>query len=217
MSFLYVGQVVTKRFVFSGTVTGTPTAQVYVDGVATGSAVNGTGSNATWVFAVTIPTANVGDWVSVVASGTVSTVTQYGTLAEGAIVEIYQLDGGAITQDTPVTTSGSLAGPIVASDDYLDTDERAFIWYVDPYDASTTNWTCSFGGQDEYGNDWLVNGTITATTVSGADKWKLTFELATTDTAPLLGKLKYTVALESPTNDRITVQRGSGNAVASYT
>lgn len=217
MSFLYVGQLVTKRVVFSGTVTGTPTAQVYVDGVATGSAVNGTGSSATWVFAVTIPTANVGDWVSVVASGTVSTVTQYVTIAEGAIVEIYQLDGGAVTQNTPVTISGSLSGPIVASDDYLDTDERAFIWYVDPYDVATTNWSCSFGGQDESGNDWLVEGTITETTVEGEDKWKLTFEMDTTDTAPLLGKLKYTVLLESPTNDRITVQRGSGNAVASYT
>lgn len=217
MSFLYVGQVVTKRVVFSGSATGTPTAQVYLDGVATGSAVNGTGSGSAWVFAVTVPTADIGDYISIVASATVSGVSQQVEIAEGAIVETYALDGGTLIQQTPVTLSGTLSGPIVRGDVYSATESRSFIWYSDPLDASITNWTCEFGGTDENGNEWLVTGTITEVTVEGEDQWKLEHELDATDTGSLLGKLKWTVCCNSPTSEQITVRRGSGNAVPAYT
>lgn len=94
MSFLYSTQIVTKRIVFSGTVTGTPTAQLYVNGVASGSPVNGSGSGTTWVFAVTIPSATVGDYIVIEASGVISGVTQYVEIVSGSIVEIEEPASG---------------------------------------------------------------------------------------------------------------------------
>lgn len=217
MSFIYVGQVVTKRVVFSGSATGTPTAQVYVDGVATGSAVNGSGSGTTWVFAVTVPSADIGDYVTIVASGTVSGVSQQVEIAEGAIVETYALDGATLIQQTPVTLSGTLSGPIVRGDVYATAESRSFIWYTDPLDDATMGWTCEFGGTDESGETWLATGTISEVTIEGEDQWKLEFELDATDTGSLLGKLKWTVCCNSPTSEQITVRRGAGNAVPAYT
>ena len=216
MSFVYEGQTVTKRIEFSGTVTGTPTAQLYVDGVANGSPVNGTGSGAVWVFAVNIPAASVGAWVDAIASGVVSGVTQTVEIVAAPLVEVYSLT--AITNSSPVADSGTLTGPIVIEDDYLASQERAFVWYINPLDITFATSTAKVGGVDEAGNTWLVTGTMTEVTVDGDPKWKLSFSLDDDDTSVLdVGKARYSVAVYATTGEQITVARGSVQVVRAYT
>jgi hypothetical protein len=88
MDTLYTGLVVTRRKTFAGSVTGTPTVSVYKNGTLVGSPVNGTGSGATWVFAATVPSGDVGDSIQIEASGVVSGQTQVIVLAEGQLVAL---------------------------------------------------------------------------------------------------------------------------------
>jgi hypothetical protein len=87
MDTLYTGLVITRRKTFAGSVTGTPTVSTYRNGTLV-STVNGTGSGATWVFAATVPSGDVGDSIQVEASGVVSGQTQVIVLAEGQLVAL---------------------------------------------------------------------------------------------------------------------------------
>jgi len=88
MDTLYTGLVITRRKTFAGSVTGTPTANVYKNGVLVGSPDNGTGSGDTWLFAATVPSGDVGDSIQIEASGVVSGQTQVIVLAEGQLVSL---------------------------------------------------------------------------------------------------------------------------------
>lgn len=88
--FVYADQELTIRKRFSGTVTGTPNAQIYVNGSASGSPIAGSGSGAEWVFTIAIPAVDVGDTVTVEAAGVVATVTQYLELLKATAVELVE-------------------------------------------------------------------------------------------------------------------------------
>jgi hypothetical protein len=104
--FLYSGQTITPRVRFTGSVTGTPTAQLFVNGSASGSPVNGTGSGAVWVFSVTIPSVSAGAYLEVEVSGVVSTITQTKTVIQASVVELIQ-DG--VILDSDIRTAIGLA------------------------------------------------------------------------------------------------------------
>lgn len=109
--FLYTGQVVYPRMRFAGTVTGTPTAQLYVNGVASGSAVNGTGSTDFWVFAVTMPTLVVGNYIEIEVTGTVSGVVQRKIVLQASAVEIVAGGGGGGLDAAGVRAAVGLTSP----------------------------------------------------------------------------------------------------------
>lgn len=78
---------VTRRYTYGDVVTGTPTAQLVVNGTNVGSPVNGTGSGATWTFAVGIPgTVALGGTAVITATAVIAAVTVLRDLAIGTVV-----------------------------------------------------------------------------------------------------------------------------------
>jgi hypothetical protein len=238
MSFVYAGQVITKRVVLEGPATGTPSVQAYINGVASGSPVNGTGSSAEWVFAVTVPAADIGDYYQLTMSATISGVSVTRDVVVGAVVEVTDeslivdieqdiatvtslLKGGRVTQVSPVSATGEIISPIVIGDDYLDVSGRAFIWYFQPGTFDVANARCFFGGETTSTNsNWLVEGAVTADTLDGDPVWKLTFELTGQETGALQPRVyNWSVELRgpSPTNEKITRRLGVVRAVRGYT
>jgi hypothetical protein len=215
MSFVYVGQSLVFRKRFSGSVTGTPTAQVYVNGVASGSPVNGTGSGDTWTFTLTVPSSSVGDSVVMEASGVVSAVTQYIELTQATVVEILPI-GSTITVTAPVTSSGVLDS-LVIGDDYKSDASREITFRVIEPDLdigdTTPYLTLSLAGETVL----QVDGTATAITVGSTDYWDIVFELDRADTLLLTEQTYcYSVMLIQGTPARyVTVQVGSVEAIRS--
>lgn len=94
--FLNPDQQVFLLHMFSGSVTGTPTAQLYVNGVSTGSPVNGSGSGSDWLFTITLPGLDEDDWVEIICSGVVSTITQRSKILQGIVKEVIGLSAEAM-------------------------------------------------------------------------------------------------------------------------
>jgi hypothetical protein len=215
MSFVYVGQSLVFRKQFSGTVTGTPTAQVYVNGSANGSPVNGSGSGATWTFTMTVPTSSIGDSIMMEASGVVSAVTQYIELVQAAVVEILPI-GDAIQFVSPMTDAGVLSA-LVIGDDYMeDTGRELSFRILEPeldIGDVTSYLTLSLAGTTVV----QVEGTVAAITVSSVDYWDVVFELERADTLLLTEQTYcYSVMLVQGTPARYTtVQVGSVEAIRS--
>jgi len=92
MSIVYTGLVLVFRVRFAGPVTGTPTAQTYINAIASGS-VNGSGASDIWVFTITVPTISEGDSASFEANGVVDGVTQYINLIPVIGVELAEAGG----------------------------------------------------------------------------------------------------------------------------
>jgi hypothetical protein len=235
--FVYSTQVITKRVVLEGSATGTPTVQQYINGVASGSPINGSGSGAVWVFAATVPAATVGDYYQLTMSATVSGVSIVRDIVSGAVVEVTDeslivdieqdidtvtnlLKGGRVTQVAPVTATGEIVGPIVIGDDYKAASGRSFIWYFEPASFAVGAASCFFGGRAQTGSSWLVQGAVTAVTIDGEPKWKLEFELDQ-DVTELLQARVYNWSVElrgpSPAFESITQVRGVVRVVAAYT
>lgn len=132
------------------------------------------------------------------------------------------LTAGDITSHSPVTTAGTLSGPIVIGDDYLAASGRAFDWFVDPGVFDISEATCWFGGalaSNPERSAWLVEGDVEAVTVSGQPKWRLRFELATADTLGLRPDThNWSVELRGPTGpENITKILGTASVADSYT
>ena len=116
MSYFVNSQVVRRRVWFSAAVTGTPTAQLYVDNVATGSPVNGTGSGVAWAFSLALPAdMTTGASVQIEAVATVAATTERRQLEHGSVVVLHTQSGagtGARTLIVNVTrTSDGAAMP----------------------------------------------------------------------------------------------------------
>jgi hypothetical protein len=132
------------------------------------------------------------------------------------------LSGGQITSIAPVSSAGTITGPIVVGDDYLAASSRAFDWFVDPGVFDIGQATCFFGGalvSIPTKSTWLVQGTVSAVTVDGQPKWRLRFELTTDDTLELKPELhNWSVELRGPTGpENITKIYGTVNVINSYT
>ncbi len=107
----------------------------------------------------------------------------------------------------PVATNGQLLSPIVIGDDYLASNNRAFVWTIDEitgYSAGTA--ACYFGL--EYGsNSVVVDGDVTD---NGDGTWDLSFDVARTDTENLPeGPYAWSVEVRSASNVEITSIRGT--------
>lgn len=92
-------------------------------------------------------------------------------------------DAGGVTVVSPVSVGGQLVGPIIIGDDYLATNDRAFVWTIPAIENITrATATCKFGGKfkDEF---WLVEGTITDN--EDADYWDISFDLPRASTLGL--------------------------------
>lgn len=127
--FFYSAQEVDLRYEFSASVTGTPTAQLYVDGSASGSAVDGTGSGTDWTFSVTMPTLTAGQWVEAFADATISGVSVTPRLIAGSAVAAAATVNANVTQVAGQTASASATvdfddvASILADTDELQSDD----------------------------------------------------------------------------------------------
>jgi len=84
-----------------------------------------------------------------------------------------------------VSPAGTIDGPIIIGDDYLDADGRAFKWYIDPAEHAIGGYVVTFTGSRNNVNAWSVTGTLATETVGGAEKWLLKFELPRAITSTL--------------------------------
>ncbi len=127
--FFYSAQEVDLRYEFSASVTGTPTAQLYVDGSASGSAVDGTGSGTDWTFSITMPTLTAGQWVEAFADATISGVSVTPRLIAGSAVAAAATVNANVTQVAGQTASASATvdfddvASILADTDELQSDD----------------------------------------------------------------------------------------------
>lgn len=95
---LYNGQTLTPRKRYAGTVTGTPSVQLYVNGSASGSALNGTADGAEWLFSVALSGLAIGDFVELRDTATVDGAVVTDTLVQGSVVAVLNSPGtGAFT------------------------------------------------------------------------------------------------------------------------
>lgn len=98
MSYILRSSTVIRRHWFSGVVTGTPTAQLYVSGVASGSPLVGTGADDAWVFSVPVGALAFGTSVEIWAVGLVGATTERVKLVDGFIADtVSEVGGGDAT------------------------------------------------------------------------------------------------------------------------
>ena len=111
MAYILRSSTVIRRHWFSGAVTGTPTAQLYVSGVASGGPIAGTGVDDAWVFSVPVSALAFGTSVEIWASGLVGAVTERVKLVDGFIADTTSDLGdplvGPFTRTITVTDSVS--------------------------------------------------------------------------------------------------------------
>jgi hypothetical protein len=128
-----------------------------------------------------------------------------------------------IVQQSPVAENGQIPGGIIIGDSYLDTHDRAFEWFIDPLDFDVATSSCRFGGNQELlgrtGQTWNVEGTVSAVTVEGDPKWKLSFDWEDAGVTEELveGRYNFTVAVISPTLEQITRVTGKVDVKYSFT
>jgi hypothetical protein len=137
----------------------------------------------------------------------------------GDIATIKQLlTGGRVVQVSPVTATGQIAGPIVAGDDYLAANGRAFVFYFAPqtFDLATAEFW--FGGQTQRGTGWLVQGTVEADTLDGEAVWKGTAELTQEETSALQPRIyNWSAQVRNGTSEVITQRIGVVRVVRGFT
>lgn len=200
MSLVYTGQVITKLVRFAGAVTGTPTAQQYINGVTSGGSVNGTGSGADWVFSVEVSGSAVeGDSIQIEAVGVVEGVTQYKDILFGTVVSTadIEIDSATLDQikaktdligtgiafiDPPVTEDGFL-DELIIGDDYLAVNGRALEWRFSSIENFTTNATGKFGLKNSRGDSMIISNGVVVDL--GDDQWKVSFDLPKEETEEL--------------------------------
>jgi hypothetical protein len=128
------------------------------------------------------------------------------------------LTGGRVVQVSPVTATGQIAGPIVAGDDYLAANGRAFVFYFAPqtFDLATAEFW--FGGQTQRGTGWLVQGTVEADTLEGEAVWKGTAELTQEETSALQPRIyNWSAQVRNGTSEVITQRIGLVRVVRGFT
>jgi hypothetical protein len=128
------------------------------------------------------------------------------------------LTGGRVVQVSPVTATGQIAGPIVAGDDYLAANSRAFVFYFAPqtFDLATAEFW--FGGQTQRGTGWLVQGTVEADTLEGEAVWKGTAELTQEETSALQPRIyNWSAQVRNGTSEVITQRIGVVRVVRGFT
>lgn len=150
--------------------------------------------------------------IEIDASGTL--VNRLATIAADTAL----IGGGqAIVQAQPVNAQGKL-DPIIIGDDYL-LPSRVFVFDVDPpLHYAIGDAKCYFGGSAFRKGKWLVEGTLSAVTVEGAPKWRMTFELPNAQTGKLLPACyKFSAELRGPEPEHKTQIRGEVDVVESQT
>jgi hypothetical protein len=128
------------------------------------------------------------------------------------------IGGGQVTSIAPVTSAGTINGPIVIGDDYLTASGRSFDWLIAPGAFDVGQAECWFGGGSPSKPSWLVQGVVSAVTVDGQPRWRLRFELRRSDTLPLKPACyNWSVELRGPLPEHITRIIGKAEVVQSYT
>ena len=185
-------------------------------GAAIGTAVTGTVDGTyTHVWDFDVSAWDVGTyWVLLSNTGTPSCYVPVKVTATAAK---YYSSIAELTIDTSlsltsmVTTTGTIAGPIIIGDDYLASIGRAFQWTI----AALTGFavgtsTCQFGGRYKT-NTWLVTGTVAD---AGSGNWTLTFDLPKTATTGLEeGYYEWSVEVSNASSAEFTRVRSGKNVL----
>jgi hypothetical protein len=110
-----------------------------------------------------------------------------------------------------VTATGTITGPIIIGDDYLDSIGRSFQWTIAAltgFSAGTS--VCRFGGRYKT-NTWLVTGTVSDV---GGGNWSLTFDLPRTSTTGLAeGYYEWSVEVANAAGSEFTRVRSGRNVL----
>ncbi len=125
-----------------------------------------------------------------------------------------KLQTGQIAIVSPVNQDGSV-NSIVIADDYLAANDRAFDFFIDPIaGVSVESLMCYFGGERVHKGKWLVAGTASLQT----GKWRLRFELASSDTAQCLpGCYEWSVEARTNAGKRLTRITGEVELIETHT
>jgi len=184
MSYILRSSTVIRRAWFSGVVTGTPTAQLYVSGIASGSPMVGTGADDEWVFSVPVGALAFGTSVEIWAFGLVGAVTERVKLVDGFIADTVEDVGSgdatlvkqdeilAALQASRVLTvaSPNVKGDLVLvqGDTYDGIGNPKAQWVVTT--DYTVGWAVAFTIRDE--NDAVIyttTGTVASATLVTVD------------------------------------------------
>jgi|694.fasta_scaffold22722_2 hypothetical protein len=114
--------------------------------------------------------------------------------------------GGTITHVGPVDPEGVITSPIIIGDDYLATNDRAFIWTIDEVDNFTVATAVSYLGlKKDDDNSIIKQGTVSD---NNDGTWDLSIDLTRTDTASLEpGLYEWSVEIRSAGGTEITPVR----------
>lgn len=122
-------------------------------------------------------------------------------LTDARLGKIDLIGTGQAIISAPVAADGTLQ-EIVAGDDYLAANGRAFAWTVDlPAGATVENATCFFGGEHvddalSESNKWLVQGTVSAGPTAG--QAVISFDLPRSATIDLVrGDYNYSAEIRN--------------------
>jgi hypothetical protein len=114
--------------------------------------------------------------------------------------------GGTITHVGPVDPEGVITSPIIIGDDYLATNDRAFVWTIDEVDNFTVATAVSYLGlKKDDDNSIIKQGTVSD---NNDGTWDLSIDLTRTDTASLEpGLYEWSVEIRSAGGTEITPVR----------